>query len=147
MSLSIPPTKKILVIDDEPAIAAYLCALLEDHGYSTRQAADAHAGAAAIRSERPDLVCMDIMMPGRSGVALYLDLKRDPRTAAIPVVFVSAFSRAHDFHAQRFRQLLPDERIPEPEGYLEKPIRPSAFLKAVEELTEDKRCWAEAKTP
>lgn len=125
---------KILVIDDEPSIVAYLMAVLEDEGYETCSATDAEQGLALARREAPDLITLDIMMPRRSGIALYQDLKLDSVLQYIPVIFVSAFSRTNDFRPASFRKMVPDERVPVPEAYVEKPIKVSEFLEVVADL-------------
>jgi twitching motility two-component system response regulator PilH len=126
--------KRILIIDDEPDVVTYLTTVLEDHGYRALQASSAAAGAAIAREEAPDLICLDIMMPKRSGIALYEELKRDETTRSIPVLFVSAFNRAHAFGQAEFRQLAADGHVPEPQGYLEKPIDVPVFLEVVASL-------------
>ena len=123
--------KMILVIDDEPDVVTYLMTVLEDHGYRTLQASSAAEGSAIAREQGPDLICLDIMMPKRSGIALYEELKRDEKTRCIPVLFVSAFSRAHAFGQAEFRRLASEGHTPEPQGYIEKPIHVPAFLDAV----------------
>jgi CheY-like chemotaxis protein len=128
--------KKILVIDDESSIITYLTTVLEDSGYETCSAADAEAGLSLARQERPDLITLDIMMPRRSGVALYQQLKIDPELRDIPVVFVSAFSRSSGFGPASFREMVPDQKIPIPEIYLEKPVAVPEFLRAVASLIE-----------
>ena len=87
---------RILVIDDEPSIVAYLTTLLEDEGYETRSASDAESGMALARECEPDLICLDIMMPKRTGIALYRMMRRDPDLEQVPVLFVSGYTQAHD---------------------------------------------------
>ena len=128
--------KKILVIDDESSIVTYLTTVLEDGGYETCFATNAEAGLSLAREQRPDVITLDIMMPRRSGVALYQELKIDPELRDIPVVFVSAFSRSSGFGPASFRKLVPDERIPIPGVYLEKPVAVPEFLRAVASLLE-----------
>lgn len=129
---------KILVIDDEPAIVTYLTTLLEDHGYETCFASDAAGGIAIARREAPDLICMDIMMPKRSGVALYRDIRAGRKTKDIPVVFVSAYTQVHNTLKPGapgfFRQLIPGGKTPEPQAFIEKPIKPSDFIAAIATL-------------
>ena len=131
--------KKILIIDDEPAIIVYLQTLLEDNGYETCSATDAIAGIDVAREESPDLICLDIMMPKRSGIALYQEFKLDSSIKDIPVMFVSAFSEIHDLRrSHTFRKLIPDERIPEPEACMEKPINIEHFLDTISSILNKK---------
>jgi CheY-like chemotaxis protein len=126
--------RKVLVIDDEQAIVTYLRTVLEDEGYETCSAGDAEEALAVAREQQPDLITLDIMMPKRSGIALYQDLKLDPGLCRIPVVLVSAFSRNNDFRSVSFRKIVSDERVPVPEAYVEKPINVADFLKTVASL-------------
>ncbi len=128
---SSPNRKKVLVIDDELSIITYLTTVLEDEGYEAFSAMAAEEGLAATREQRPDLITMDIMMPKRSGLALYRDIKLDSELCRIPVIFVTAFNRANDLWPAAFRRIVPDGNIPLPEGYIEKPIDVAAFLETV----------------
>lgn len=125
--------KKILIVDDEPVIITYLSTVLEDNGYETCSATDADSGMASAKEYAPDLICLDIMMPRRSGIALYRDLKLEPQTKNIPVIIVSAFNQVRDMrNPNMFRKMVPDESIPQPEAYIEKPIIVLDFLKTIE---------------
>ena len=130
--------KKVLIIDDEQSIVIYLTTVLEDGGYATCSAMDGQEGLIAARRERPDLVCMDIMMPKRSGVSLYQEIKRDPELRSIPVIFISAYNRIRDLrNPVTFRKMIPDTGIPQPELCMEKPIDVTEFLEAISRLTSD----------
>jgi CheY-like chemotaxis protein len=122
---------KILVIDDEPDICAYLTALLEDNGFEAVSTTDGDAGVALARKDPPALICLDIMMPKRTGIALYEDLKRDPATRNTPVVFISAFNQLQDLQLPQYFRKMVGQSIPEPEAYFEKPIRPRDFVDTV----------------
>jgi CheY-like chemotaxis protein len=124
----------VLVVDDEPDIVTYLTTLLEDHGYHTRSAGDADSALVEMRARPPDLVCLDIMMPRRSGLSLYRQVKTDPRLRGIPVIVVSAFSRLEDFTGQKFRRLFPDESVPEPAHFIEKPVNVEHFMETIERV-------------
>lgn len=127
--------KKVLVIDDEESIVTYLKIILDDHGFVALSALDADEGTETARKERPDLICMDIMMPKRSGIALYQDFKRDPILAPIPVMFISAFNQIRDLRdAETFRKMIPDPAIPHPEYCMEKPIKVDVFIKTITAL-------------
>jgi CheY-like chemotaxis protein len=128
--------KKILIVDDEQSILIYLTTVLEDTGYTTCSAQDGQEGLKVARQERPDLVCLDVMMPKRGGVSLYQEIKRDPDLRPIPVMFISAYNRIRDLrNPTAFRKMIPDPTIPQPELCMEKPIKVPEFLEAVAELT------------
>ena len=82
--------KKILIIDDERSVVTYLETLLEDNGYETVSAEDGRIGFEKAKSEKPDLVCLDITMPQESGIRFYRNLKDDPELGSTPVVVVTA---------------------------------------------------------
>lgn len=82
--------KKILVVDDDPDILLMLGARLKASGYEVRTVLNGEAALKAIEAEPPDLVLLDIMMPGMEGNLLARTLKEDPRWKEIPVVFITA---------------------------------------------------------
>jgi DNA-binding response OmpR family regulator len=79
-----------LQIDDEPGISAALRVRLAAAGYDVVAAVDGPSGLAAAAAEAPDLILLDIMMPGMDGFEVCRRLRADATTAAIPVVFLSA---------------------------------------------------------
>jgi signal transduction histidine kinase len=86
----------LLVVDDEPSNVEVLCDLLEALDYRTVGAGSGEAALAAARERRPDLVLLDVMMPGMDGYEVCRRLRADPGTAGIPVVFVTALSGNDD---------------------------------------------------
>lgn len=83
-------TPTILVVEDEPAILELLKVNLVDAGYEVRAAADAETALALIKEALPDLVLLDWMLPGQSGLALAKQLRADARTKELPVIMVTA---------------------------------------------------------
>ena len=81
---------KVLVVDDDPEIVTFLSTLLELEGIESSVATSAAAALEQLAQARPDLVLLDIAMPDRDGIDLCKELKRDPRTAEVPVFVVSA---------------------------------------------------------
>ena len=128
--------KKVLIVDDEQSIVIYLTTVLDDGGYATCSAMDGLEGLEIARTEKPDLICLDVMMPKRSGVSLYEEIKRDPELKSVPVMFISAYNRIRDLRDPvTFRKMIPDSAIPHPDLCIEKPIAVSEFLEAVSKLT------------
>jgi CheY-like chemotaxis protein len=128
--------KKVLIIDDEPDIVTYLTLLLENHGYEVVSASDGQRGLEMAKKEDPDLVCLDIMMPKKSGVALYQQIKTDPALNRLPCIIISAYESAYSFKGEAFRRLVPDKSIPEPERFFEKPLDISVFLDFIDGFFE-----------
>jgi len=124
--------KTILIVDDEPDVLTYLVALVEDSGYKVLEARNAKEARTILEEDSPDLICLDIMMPKQSGIALYQQIKLNDSLKDIPVIFISAFSRARDFYGRGFRKLIPDTKVPEPEAYMEKPVQADKLLEVIE---------------
>ncbi len=84
---------QILVVDDEQAICEFVRAFLEDEGYSVSVGRNGAEALHKIRAQRPDLVLMDIMMPGLDGREVVRQLHGHPVYSAIPVILMSAATR------------------------------------------------------
>ena len=87
---------RILLADDSPTVRALARLELEEAGYEVVEAADGPAALAAVRAERPDVVLLDIEMPGMDGYDVVTELKADASTADIPVVFLTGRVGADD---------------------------------------------------
>jgi len=122
---------RVMVVDDEPDLLAYMSALLSDHGFEPVEARSAEEAVKRARADKPDLICLDLMMPGQSGILCYRDMKKDPELCHIPAVMVSAFGRQEDFTGDGFRKLLPDPEVPLPEGFIEKPVEPDRLIRVL----------------
>lgn len=82
--------KRVLVIDDERLIVKTTCILLRHMGYAALEACDGGEGLALAKRERPDLILLDLVMPGEDGWRILARLKDDPATADIPVLIFTA---------------------------------------------------------
>ena len=82
--------KRILIVDDDAFIRRPLEFILREEGYQPATAGDADEGLRAIESCPPDLIFLDVMMPGKDGLTWCAELKSDPRYARIPIVLLSA---------------------------------------------------------
>src|SRR5882757_3610074 len=80
----------ILVVDDAPEIVAMLTTRLGHRGYKVSTASDGHRALELARREKPDIVLLDVMMPGKSGWEVARALKQDPVTQDIKIVMVTA---------------------------------------------------------
>src|SRR6185369_14039684 len=81
---------KILVIEDEMTLANNLSEKLKGEGYSVTLSGDGEDGLAKVRQDHPDLVVLDIMLPGLDGLSLCRIIRRDPGTNHIPIIMVTA---------------------------------------------------------
>jgi len=86
----------ILIIDDSPTDVRVFTTLLEKNGHRVSSAPSAEEGIAAAKRERPDLVIMDVIMPGMNGFQATRTLSRDADTSAIPILIVTTKSMETD---------------------------------------------------
>ncbi len=121
--------KKILIIDDELDVVLYLKTVLEDHNYETRAAYDADSGMKAALEYMPDLIFLDIVMPKKSGISFYKELKEHRCLRDIPVAVISGVGNAYGLRGSTFRNLIPDSNITAPQGFFEKPLDIDALIK------------------
>lgn len=122
--------KKILIVDDEPDMVTFLATLLEDNGYDTAIAADGDEGLEKVKSEKPDLISLDLLMPNKTGIKMFRELRKDPDTVGIPVVMVTGFGK-DDVPQMDFKEWIRQRSIKPPEGYIEKPVNKDAFLDTI----------------
>lgn len=87
---------KILIVEDERDIADLIGFNLERHGYAVVKAYDGISGTEVAQRERPDLIVLDLMLPGRDGYGVFKELRRDARTAQIPVIMLTARAQTED---------------------------------------------------
>ncbi len=124
--------KRILVVDDEPDVVAYLTALLHDHGFAVISAGNGREGFAKAKADNPDLILLDITMPEESGVRMFRNVQEEPATAHIPVVILTGIS--HDF--KRFIETR--RQVHPPAGYFDKPPDREALIAKINELLAPK---------
>ena len=87
---------KILIVDDEPLNVDYLEQELEDLGYETVSAANGQQALQRVKSDAPDLILLDVMMPVMDGLTVCRLLKEDEETRLIPIVIMTALDRIED---------------------------------------------------
>jgi two-component system phosphate regulon response regulator PhoB len=88
--------QKILIVEDERDIADLVGFNLERAGYSVMKAHDGITGAEVAIRERPDLVILDLMLPGKDGYGVFKELRRDSRSRDIPVIMLTARAQTED---------------------------------------------------
>ena len=111
---------KILVVDDEHDVRQFICAVLQDNGATVLEARDGDEALELARRESPDLMTLDITMPGKDGGEVFEALRNDPALKQLPVCIISA-------HPD-LRRLIYQRTVPPPDGYLDKPIDEKGLL-------------------
>ena len=114
---------RVLIIEDNPTNLKLATFLLQSVGHTVLSATDAEAGLARARAERPDLILMDVQLPGMSGLEATTQLKADAATRAIPVVALTALAMKGD--EERIRAAGCD-------GYIAKPMRYQELIATVD---------------
>lgn len=117
----------VALVDDEEDITTFLGLALEDAGYRVVTTNDSASALKLLRERRPDLICLDLLMPERMGSSLYLEIRRAEELAGIPVLILSGLGVQDDF-----QDLLAQAGdVPPPTGYIEKPVETQGFLAAI----------------
>jgi twitching motility two-component system response regulator PilH len=142
-------SKKILIVDDEPDIVTFLRSVLEENGFSSLSAKNGIEGLEVLRKELPDLVLLDLMMPKKSGITMFQELRKDSTMSNTPVVIVTGVSEVTgvDFRNFMYKQPLRDEKkfvettgltkYTIPDGYIEKPIDPDELIKVIKKALKE----------
>jgi two-component system cell cycle response regulator DivK len=115
-------TKRILVVEDQEDLRGVLRTLLTGSGYAMLEAADGETGVARAKSDRPDLILMDIQMPVLDGYEATRRIKADPDLAATPVIAVSSFAMKGDEEKARAAGC---------DHYVTKPYSPMQLLRVI----------------
>jgi DNA-binding response OmpR family regulator len=111
----------VLIVDDAMDMRVFISALFRTNGYRTETCRDGSTGLAKAREITPDLIVLDVMMPGTGGALMYKSLKTDRRMQRIPVIMLSAVGQRSFQHYLKMLNIKLAEPLPDPEAYLEKP--------------------------
>lgn len=114
--------KKVLVVDDDPDVRLFATTVLEEHGYAPIEAGNGEEGLQMIKSEHPDLVILDVLMPRQSGIRLYRELKTSKDFAALKIIILSGIAKKTFLRSQQALTEFGESVVPEPDFYLEKPV-------------------------
>ncbi|HDZ89231.1 MAG: response regulator [Deltaproteobacteria bacterium] len=139
---------KILIVDDEPDSVSFLESVLEENGYDYLSAGDGVEGLELARAEKPILILLDLIMPEKSGIMMFQELKTDPEMRKIPVIVVSGISRITGVDFKEFVIKQPNKdgseqvgttgegRYTKPDAFMEKPIKPDELVAKIREILE-----------
>lgn len=120
---NLEPTKKLLLIDDDPNLILLVKDYLEFYGYDVLTAGNGREALVILESDIPDMIICDVMMPEMDGYSLVKSVRQDPRTSWIPVLFLSAKGQSQD----RVKGLSTGADI-----YMVKPFEPEELVAQVE---------------
>ena len=129
----------ILIIEDNDQNLYLVTFLLEKHGYLVHAARDGMEGVARAAALRPDLILLDIQLPGMDGYTVARHLRENPDLASVPIIAVTSYAMTGD------REKALEAGCT---GYIEKPINPDTFMQQVENhLNETTRKGGENHGP
>ena len=116
----------VLVVDDDEEIRTFLATLMTDEGAAVLQAADGDEALATSVRARPDLITLDLSMPGRDGIDTFCDLRENPTTEEIPVCIITGYPE--------YRKLIYDRPVAPPEGFINKPCDPEHVVRTIRRI-------------
>ncbi|HUB89428.1 MAG TPA: response regulator [Dyella sp.] len=127
-----------LVVDDSPTIRAVLGKMLEQEGYGVQKAADGESALELAKTEQPELIFLDIVLPGINGFAVLRALRHDPLTRHIPIVMISGNQQATEqFYVQRFGA----------DDFIKKPFGLREVQQSIDQLVRAERLPARVPMP
>jgi CheY-like chemotaxis protein len=145
-------TKKVLVIDDDESTVKFLSVVLEENGYETDHAFDGKEGLEKIKTDTPDMVVLDVMMPKKTGFTLFKQLRKEEEYKAFPVLMLTGVAgvlqeldaeseeidqRPFDSLREALRKNIAkmrEEGLVKPDLFMDKPTDPDAFIERVKDL-------------
>ncbi|MFH1686518.1 MAG: response regulator [bacterium] len=119
---------KILVCDDEPDFVTFVSTVLEDNGAEIYEAASGDECIALAKVHKPDLITLDISMPGKDGAEVFVEMRRDADLKRIPVCIITG--------RPELRKLIYDRPVPPPEGYVDKPVDEDGLLTNIRRILQ-----------
>ncbi len=124
----------VLIVDDAMDMRVFISALFKTNGFATVACQDGSAGIAKAREIHPDLIVLDVMMPGTGGALMYKELKTDHHLRPIPVIMLSAVGKQSFRHYLKMLKVKLETPLPDPECYLEKPPDAGQLLDTAKQL-------------
>ena len=144
--------RRVLVVDDDPNTVRFLAVLLEEHGYEAVTACDGKEGLERVEEGAPDLIILDVMMPKKTGLTLFKQLKRDDAYKDIPILMATGvagiieelddhkeetFEQPYDTLREKLKKVIQEMRadgLVKPEMFVDKPVDPDSFIAKVKDL-------------
>jgi Fe-S oxidoreductase len=119
---------KILVADDEPDFLTYISTMLEDNGALVVKAHDGEEAMDLAKVEKPDLITLDLNMPGKSGIEIFDEIKKDETIKSIPICIITG--------KPELRELIYERSETKPDGYIDKPISEQGLILNIKKILE-----------
>ncbi len=122
---------KILIVDDDPDLVEAVTMILESKDYDVVAAYGGFEGLEKAKTEKPDLIVLDVMMPDKDGYAVCKELKADPKYREIPILLLTAVVSQIPKSSRWTHQMGLET---EAEDYIDKPVEPAELVKRIEVL-------------
>ncbi len=130
-----PEDVQVLVVDDEPDIREFLSSVLADAGMHVETAEHGNEALEYIKNQIPDLISLDLVMPQKSGIRLFHELRKNPEWARIPVVIVTGHARDTAIKKD-LDEVLAECTLTGPSSFLEKPVTAKGYLENICRILE-----------
>ena len=118
--------RRILVVDDEEDIRLFIATVLEDAGAEVIEARDGDEALMRAKDWQPDLITLDLSMPGKDGIDAFAELREHPETGGIAICILTG-------HPE-FRKLIYERPVRAPEGYLNKPVDEALLVTTIRRI-------------
>lgn len=126
---------KVLVVDEDPEMRIFLSTVLSSGGFMPVITENGAEGLRRAAEEMPAIIILDVMMSGRVNFQLYYSFRQDKKLRDIPVIMVSTIEKKTFCFYHKFQGAFQDKGVPEPDGYLEKPLETTEVIRLVRALT------------
>ena len=127
--------RRVLIVEDDPDIVDYLSFFLEDEGYAVKAASRCSTAREMMDDFRPEVILIDALLPGKSGLELLVSLRRDPQWSDLPMVVVTGNDTLLEDDCQSYLGAF--EGVRGPDGVLGKPVDRETLLSVLKTLLND----------
>ena len=128
---------KILIIEDDPEFSYYLKIILEEAGFCTELASDGMAGFQLLKSLVPDLITLDLMMPNKTGIKFFTEIRKNSKYCSIPVIIITSYIN-NTYPGIDFKKALYSKALTPPDGYFEKPVESIRLISVIRNILASK---------
>jgi CheY-like chemotaxis protein len=128
---------RVLIVEDDPDIVDYLSFFLEDEGYSVRSASRCSTALGMMDEFQPNVVLIDALLPGKSGLELLVTLRKNPRWSSLPLVVCTGNDKLLEDDCQSY--LGAHEGVSGPDGVLGKPVDLDSLRAVIDKLLANRQ--------